>query len=98
MIFLPCHVVGTQLEATYKLSITGGGLIYWARQKLRVQCPDVGADLVAGLLEVHWQTHHGVEKGVEGEEQWDIPPHLISRSTDVSDVFLDYRGTTELPR
>ena len=69
MIFRHCRVVGTQLEATYKLRMIGGGFIYWVRQKLRVQCPDFGADLVEGLLEVHWQTQHGVDKGVEGEEQ-----------------------------
>ena len=31
MLFRPCRVVGTQLEATYKLRVTGGGLVYWAR-------------------------------------------------------------------
>ena len=77
--------------------MTGGGFVYWAQHKLRVQCPDFGADLVEGLLEVHWQTQHGFEKGVEGEEQWDTtPPHLISRSTDVSDVFPECGGTAEL--
>ena len=74
MIFRTCRVVGTQLEATYKLWMTGGGFVYWAQHKLRVQCPDFGAYLVAGLLEVHWQTQHGVDKGVEGEEKWDTPP------------------------
>ena len=91
-------MVGTHLEATYKLRMTGGGLIYWDRQKLRVQCPDFGADLVEGLLKFHWQTHHGVDKGVEGEEQCDISPHLIRRSTDVSDVLPECRGTAELSR
>ena len=37
MIFRPFRVVGTQLEATDKLRMTGGGFVYWARQKLRVQ-------------------------------------------------------------
>ena len=60
MIFQPCRVVGNQLEATYKLQMTGEILTYWAQQKLRVQCPDFGADLVAGLMEVHWKTRHGV--------------------------------------
>ena len=56
------------MEATYKIWMTGIGLIYWAQQKLKVQCPDFGADLVAGLLEFHWKTQHGFDKGVEGEE------------------------------
>ena len=98
MIPPPCRVVGNQLEATYNIWMTGGGLIYWAQQKLRVQCPEFGADRVAGLLEVHWQTHHVVEKGMEGEEQWDTPPHLISRSKDVSDFFPECGGNAELSR
>ena len=64
MLSRPCLMVGTQLEANYKWRMAGGGLIYWDRQKLRVQCPDFGADLVSWLLEVHWQTQHGLEKGV----------------------------------
>ena len=75
--------------------MTGGGLLYWAQHKLRVQCPEFGADLVAGLLGFHWQTQHGVDKGVGGEDQWDPPPIRIS--IDVSDVFPECRGTTELP-
>ena len=74
MIFQPCRVLGNQLKATYKLHMTGERLAYWARQKLRVQYPDFGADLVAGLLEVHCKTQHGVDKGVGGEEQWNPPP------------------------
>ena len=74
MIFLPCRVVGTQLEATFKLRMTGGGLIYWSQQKLRFQCPGFGVDLVEGLLEFHWQTQHVIENGVEVEEQWNTPP------------------------
>ena len=62
MLFHPFHVVGTQLEATYKWQMTGEGITYRARQKLGVQCPDFGADLVAVLLEVHWKTQHGVDK------------------------------------
>ena len=57
ILFHACCVVGNQLEATYKL-------IYWYLQKIRVQCPEFGADLVAGLLKVNWQTQHGVDKGV----------------------------------
>ena len=58
------------MEATYEWRMTGGGLVYWSQQKIRVQCPDFGADLVAGLLEVHFQTQNGVDKGMGGEEQW----------------------------
>ena len=73
MLFCPFSVVGTQLEATYKWQITGEGLAYWARQKLRVHCSDFGVDLVAGLLDVHWQTQHVVDKGLGGEEKWETP-------------------------
>ena len=66
MIFCPCLVVGNHLEATYKLWITGGGLIYWAQQKLRVQCSDFSEDLVEGLLGVHWKTQHSVDKEAGG--------------------------------
>ena len=62
------------MEATYKLQMTGERLTYWARQKLRVQFPDFGADLVAGLLEVHWQTQHGVEKAFYEKSSGRNPP------------------------
>ena len=74
MILCPCRVVVTQLEATYKWIMNGGVLIYWPRKKLRVQYTDFGADLVAGLMEVHWKTRHGVDKGAGWEEQWGPPP------------------------
>ena len=54
--------------------MTGEGLTYQALHNLRVQCPDFGADLVAGLMEVHWKTRHGVDKGAGWEEQWVPPP------------------------
>ena len=50
-IFCPYHVVGNQLEATYKLQMTGERLAYWARQKLRVQYP-VWGDTTGHNLEV----------------------------------------------
>ena len=66
MLFRPFRVVKNHLEAAYKLWVTGGGLLYWDRQKLRVQCPAFNADLVVGLLEVHWQKHNDVYKYVGG--------------------------------
>ena len=53
--------------------MTGEELTYRYQQKLKFQCSEFGADLVEGLLEVHWQTHHGVDKGLGGEEKWETP-------------------------
>ena len=97
MLFRPCRVVGTQLKGTYKLCMTGDGLVYWDRQKLRVQCPDFGADLV-GLLKVQWQKQNGIEKSMVGEEQWETPPPPIRRSTYAWDVFPEWLVTAVLPR
>ena len=53
MLCRPCRMVGTQLEAAYERWITGEGIIYRARQRLRVQFPDCGAGILSILLEVH---------------------------------------------
>ena len=55
------------------------GVDSYTGPNIRVQCPDFGAYLVAGFLDIHWQTQHGVDKGLEGEEKWDTPPPTLSR-------------------
>ena len=49
-------MVGTQLEAYYEQSMTGEGLTYLYRQRIRVQCPECGVDLAAGLMAAHRKT------------------------------------------
>ena len=53
MICRPCRTTGTQSEASYKRRMTGEGIIYRDRQRIRLQCPDCGTDLVEGSLAVH---------------------------------------------
>ena len=51
-----CHplcAAGTQLEAVYERRMTGEGIIYRSRQRVRVQCPYYGENLKLGLLAVH---------------------------------------------
>ena len=49
----------------------GEGITYQARQRVRIQCPDCGEDMTAGLLEVHRQTYNVVDLG--GIRQWETP-------------------------
>ena len=74
MISCPCRTVLTQSEASYERWMTGEGLTYQAFHQLRVQCPECGVDLAAGLLAVHWQTQHGVAMVMGAGDQWDNPP------------------------
>ena len=69
---LPLLGGGTQSEVAYERRMMVGGLTYWARQRVRIQCPDCGEDLAAGSLAVHRKTKHGVDTG--GRQQWDTPP------------------------
>ena len=57
---------------TYEWKITGEGLTYRERHRVIVKCSECGDEMVKGLLEVHHQTHHGVEEG--RIRQWDISP------------------------
>ena len=40
MLYRPCHAVGTHLEEAYKRRMTGAGLTYRDRHRLRVQLPE----------------------------------------------------------
>ena len=42
-----CHAVRIYLKEAYKRRMTGAGLTYRARQRVRVQCQDCEADLLA---------------------------------------------------
>ena len=42
MVFCPYHSASTQLEAVYKQRMTGAGLSYRERQRVRVQCSECG--------------------------------------------------------
>ena len=72
MIFRPCREAGTQLEEYYKQRVMGEVLMYQSRHMVRVKCPCCGEYMAEGFLEVHCQTHHGVDTG--GRKQWDTPP------------------------
>ena len=86
------------MEATYKWIMNGGVLIYWPQKKLRVQYTDFGADLVAGLMEVHWKTRHGVDKGAGWEEQWGPPPLAGDRQMYWrSSEYISCTGTSGTP-
>ena len=66
----PCRMVGIQLEEDYERRMTGEGLTYWVHKRMRVQFPECGADLAAGLLASKLQTYHIVGLG----SQWETPP------------------------
>ena len=74
----------------------GKGLTYQARQKLRFQCPDCGADLAAGLIEVHKKMQPVVGMGVRAGDQWETsPPSRIT--TDVLDLIFKCAGDVGIP-
>ena len=52
--------------------MTGGGLTYRSRQRVRVHCPDCGENMTVGSLAVNWKTHNGVD--AEGRNQWVTSP------------------------
>ena len=60
----------TQSEAAYKRRMTGEGISYWDRQRVRVECSECGEELAVGLLSVHQQTHHGKLYGKR--RKWEI--------------------------
>ena len=49
----------------------GMGPTYQEQQRSRVQCPEFGVDVVAGLLLLHLKSQHGLGQGDQGGE----PPH-----------------------
>ena len=51
--------------------MTGDGLTYQDRQRVRVKCLDFGEEMVVGSLAVHLQTQHGGEE--VGRWQCDTP-------------------------
>ena len=44
----------------------GMGPTYQEQQRSRVQCPEFGVDVVAGLLLLHLKSQHGVGQGDQG--------------------------------
>ena len=91
-----CHVVVTQLEASYDQSMIGEVLKYRSCQRLRVQCPKCGLYLAAWYLVVHWQNQNCVAIFMGVGAQWATSPHR--KSIDVLDVFPDHGGTARMPR
>ena len=59
MVCRPCKAACTQSKAAYMRRMTGEGLKYWERQRVRMKCLDCGEEMSVGLLEVHQQTQHG---------------------------------------
>ena len=53
MLCRPCCAVRTHLDAAYEQLMMGEGITYRYLQRLRVKCPECGADLTAGLLASH---------------------------------------------
>ena len=68
----------------------GEGLTYQERQRVIVKCSECGKEMVTGSLEVHQQTHHGVEDG--GIRQWGVLPPDGEPQT-YSMAFLNVGGT-----
>ena len=56
MVCCPYQAAGSQLKAEYERQMTGAGLSYQKRQRVRVQCLECGEEMVLGSLAVHLQT------------------------------------------
>ena len=65
-----CQAAVTQSEAAYKQQMIGVGLYHQERQRVRVQCPECGEEMVLGLLLVHLKTQH--RKATLGRCHWVI--------------------------
>ena len=52
----PCHAPGRMSVETYGRLTTGTGLIFWERQRMRVQCPECEVEVVTGSLLTHHQS------------------------------------------
>ena len=63
VVFRPCQVARTQLEAAYKRQTKGSRPSYQERQWGWVQCMECGEEMAIGSLEGHIQTQHGKEAG-----------------------------------
>ena len=75
----PCREVENQSETLYKRRMTGEGLTYRERQRVRLQCLDFGEDMAESLLGVYRHTHSGVDS--EGRRQWETPQPDIEPQT-----------------
>ena len=69
MVFHPCQVAGTQLEAEYGIRMTRAGPSYQERQRGRIQCKECGGEMEIGSMEGHMKTQHG--RAVEGRRRWE---------------------------
>ena len=80
MFFQLWHSSGGISVEAYTRQMIGGGLMYHDRLRLRVQCLDFEADMAEGSLQMHWQTHHNVVRGVQVGAHTH-PIHTLRRST-----------------
>ena len=71
MVFLPYQTAGTQSEAAYERRMTGEGLTYQERQRVRVKCSDCGKEMAVGFMAVHKHTQNRIETGVR--RHWETP-------------------------
>ena len=95
MVFRPCQLVGTQLEAVYERRMTGVGASYQERQHVRVQCTGCGEDMALEFLAVHLQMQHW--KATSGRRHWKtMPPSGEPRTYRMA--FPTGRGTAEVSR
>ena len=81
--FQPCRMIGRHSAEDCCLGMTGEGLTYQERTRLRLLCLRCDSDLEAGFLETHWEVYHLVSQGYLRETHppprftqyiWDISP------------------------
>ena len=58
MAFHTCHTLGRILVEAYERLATGTGLMFWERQRMRVQCLECGVEVATGLLLTHRQRQY----------------------------------------
>ena len=95
MVCRSCHVPGGMLDEVYARRVTGKGPTFWESQQRRVECPDCGVYVAAGLIMTHCQSQHGMERGKQGGAPQ--PPPTLQEGPDLPGLLLKTLVATPVP-